>query len=202
MKKILLAVFVLATASVQAQYVKATFEENSLGWTEISDKKGEAVIKEGVLHLEAHNARGVHEKWYSQPIRIESHCFSTLDVSENFEIKVDMTAGRSGRGYIGLMLDYEDSSNFLAFIFNKRSAFLLRFVNGSSRAIAYSPMNLKYDYGDKVSVSVKNTYKEVQFYVDNIQAVKVRNYPLSHSGFGLFVWDQQIVDVNSVEFIQ
>lgn len=52
MKKLLVALFALGTLTANAQTFKDTFDSNSMGWTEISGKDGEAVIKEGVMHLE------------------------------------------------------------------------------------------------------------------------------------------------------
>lgn len=43
MKKLLVALFALGTLTANAQTFKDTFDSNSMGWTEISGKDGEAV---------------------------------------------------------------------------------------------------------------------------------------------------------------
>jgi hypothetical protein len=60
MKKLLVALFALGTLTANAQTFKDTFDSNSMGWTEISGKDGEAVIKEGVMHLEGKKSGGHH----------------------------------------------------------------------------------------------------------------------------------------------
>ena len=59
MKKLLVALFALGTLTANAQTFKDTFDSNSMGWTEISGKDGEAVIKEGVMHLEGKKSGGL-----------------------------------------------------------------------------------------------------------------------------------------------
>lgn len=63
MKKLLVALFALGTLTANAQTFKDTFDSNSMGWTEISGKDGEAVIKEGVMHLEGKKKRWAFPAW-------------------------------------------------------------------------------------------------------------------------------------------
>ena len=202
MKKYFIVIFVLIIWNVNAQNYKETFDTNVLGWTEISDGHGEAVIKDGVMHIEGQNSWGTDEWGFKQPIRIESHCYTSLDVTRNFEINLDVTVERLKEGHVGIILDYYDGGNFLAFIFNGSMAYILRFREG--RLIGSIPNRIKLQ--DKrmetYNISIKSSYQRLQFYINNMLAVEGRYFPLTSNGFGFFVWGSLSMDFDNVEFIQ
>lgn len=202
MRKLIIALLLLGTTAVNAQTVKETFDSNTLGWTEISEDSGEAVIKDGIMHLEGNGSWGTSRWGFSQPIKIETHCYASLDVSKNFDIKFDAVAGRTKKGYIGVMLDYIDSGNFIAFVFDSNSAFLLRYREGKLIGSIPNYFKMADKKDTKLSVLIKSTYQKLQFYINNMLAIEARYLPLTSNGFGFFVWGIQQVDFDNVEFIQ
>lgn len=98
MKKLLVALFALGTLTANAQTFKDTFDSNSMGWTEISGKDGEAVIKEGVMHLEGKKSGGLSLLGgVKDASEIMTHCFTNIDVQKNFEIKCKANVKKSMR---------------------------------------------------------------------------------------------------------
>ena len=53
-----IAIFAFAVLSVNAQSFKDTFDSNTLGWTEVSGADGDAIIKDGVMHLQGKHNEG------------------------------------------------------------------------------------------------------------------------------------------------
>ena len=202
MKKILIAFFAFACTSVNAQSYKETFDSNNMGWTETSTKQGEAVIKDGVMHMVGTKAGGNTYFGYKAPSFIETHCYSGIDVAKNFEIKCDAIAKKiSDDGCIGIVLDYMDDGNFIAFVIGKDEAYLIRYHNGDP--IGYIRNRLKTEKKKAaLSLSIKSTYQKLQFYVNNMLAVEARFLPLTSNGFGFYVLGEQTVDFDNVEFIQ
>ena len=198
MKKLLLAILTLTAFTINAQSFKDSFDSNIMGWTEISLKKGEAVIKDGVMHMESKEAGQF----------IETHCFSNLDVSKNFEIKCDAIAKKiSEDGKFGIILDYIDDGNFIAFtIFvdeNKNHyAWFQRYRDNKYVGGIMNKIKITDKRNANLSFSIKSTYQKLQFYVNNMLAIEARYIPLTSNGFGFFVKGKQTVDFDNVEFIQ
>lgn len=197
MKKLLVAIFTLTALTINAQSFKDTFDSNILGWTEISLKKGEAVIRDGVMHMESKEDNKF----------IETHCYSNLDVTKNFEIKCDAIAKKiSDDGDFGIILDYLDDGNFLAFtIFvddKNYYASIRRYYNGDLVGKITNKIKISEKRNATLSFSLKSTYQKLQFYVNDMLAVERRYISLTSNGFGFFVFGKQTVDFDNVEFIQ
>lgn len=202
MKKYLIAVFVFLTWNINAQNYKETFDTNVLGWTEISDGYGEAVIKDGVMHIEGRNSWGNDAWGFQQPIRIETHCYTSLDITKNFEIKINAKVDRLKDGYVGIILDYLDGGNFLAFLFNGDCAYLLRFREGNLIGSIPNRIKLQDKKTETYHISIQSSYQRLQCYINNMLAVEARYLPLISNGFGFFVWGSLTIDFDDVEFIQ
>jgi hypothetical protein len=197
MKKFLVAILALTALTINAQTFKDTFDSNSMGWTETSLKKGEAVIKDGVLHMESKEAGQ----------QLEIHCFSTLDVTKNFEIKCDAIAKKiSDDGSFGVILDYVDDGNYIAFVIyvNDKDYYAAmlrykenRYIGGFSKRIKITQKR-----NSELAFSIKSTYQKLQFYINDMMALEARFIPLTSNGFGFFVKGKQTVDFDNVEFIQ
>ena len=197
MKKLLVAILALTALTINAQTFKDTFDSNSMGWTEISLKKGEAIIRDGVMHM------AIKEEGQ----KVETHCFSTLDVSKNFEIKCDAIAKKiSDDGIFGIILDYIDDGNYTAFViyvYDKNYYASMqrykedRYIGGFSRQIKITEKR-----NAELNFSIKSTYQKLEFYVNDMKALEARFIPLTSNGFGFFVKGKQTVDFDNVEFIQ
>ena len=203
MKKLFVALFALGTLTVNAQNVKETFDSNTLGWTEVSDKSGEAVIKEGVMHIVGKYSGGSTFFGYKQPSFIETHCYSNLDVTKNFEIKCDAIAKKiSNAGCFGVIMNYFDNGNFIVFVIDNEYAHLMRFQDNEMVGRISSKLKLVEKKKANLSLSIKSSYQKLQFYVNNMLAIEARYLPLESNGFGFYVLGEQIVDFDNVEFIQ
>jgi len=203
-KSIISIAVIFSSVMVFAQTQTENFESNSWGWTETSSKDGEAIIKEGVFHLEGKKT-AVMSLWgiASEPSFIETHCFAGFDPSKNFEIKCTaMVKKISDNGNFGLILDYFDEGNFIVFIVHDEEAWLLRYKD--YRVIGRIRNTLKQKDKTKVSVdiSVKSTYQKLQFYINGMKAIEARYLPLITNGFGFYVAGSQIVDFDNVEIRQ
>ena len=78
--------FIIFIVNSKAQGIKITedFESNTLGWTEVMDAKGQAIISEGVMQIESKG----EEYW--------STAWTDLDPSAPFEITVDVKVISNG----------------------------------------------------------------------------------------------------------
>ena len=203
MRKLFIALLLLGTTTVNAQTVKETFDSNSLGWTEVSDKNGEAVIKEGVMSLTGKNSGGATFFGYKLPWFIETHCYSSLDVTKNFEIKCDAIAKKiNNAGCFGVMMDYIDNGNFMVFVIDNEYAHLMRFVDSEMIGRITNRLKLVDKKRVNIALRIKSSYQKLQFYVNDMLAIEARYLPLESNGFGFYVLGEQVVDFDNVEFIQ
>lgn len=164
MKKLFVALFALGTLTVNAQNVKETFDSNTLGWTEVSDKSGEAVIKEGVMHIVGKNSGGSTFFGYKQPSFIETHCYSNLDVTKNFEIKCDAIAKKiSNAGCFGIIMNYFDNGNFIVFVIDNEYAHLMRFQDNEMVGRISNKLKLVEKKKANLSLSIKSSYQNCNF---------------------------------------
>jgi len=192
MKKLLVAILALTALTINAQTFKETFDSNSMGWTEISSKDGEAVIKDGAMHM-AIKKDGK---------KVETHCFSILDVSKNFEIKCDAIVKKiSEDGSFGIILDYIDDRTYTTFVIYVYDKKYYAAMYTKSRSIS-EQIKIPEKRNVKLNFSIKNTYQKLEFYVNNMKALEARDIPLTSNGFGFFVKGKQTVDFDNVEFIQ
>jgi len=206
MRKLSCVIMALGLISITAfsQTQTENFESNSWGWTETSSKDGEAVINEGVCHLVGKKAGGANF-WgiKTEPSFVETHCFAGYDPSKNFEIKCSAVVKKvSDNGFFGLILDYIDEGNFIVFTVQDDETWLIRYkdyqVVGRIRNILKhkGKKNVAFD------VSVKSTYKKLEFFVNGMKAIEARYLPLISNGFGFYVAGMQTVDFDNVEITQ
>lgn len=206
MKKILLAILALVAVNLNAQ-VKDSFESNKFGWTETSAKDGEAVIKDGKMHIvgkKGNNAAmnllfGIR----TEPSFIETHCFPGYDVTKDFEIKCEASVKKiTGENVLGIMLDYVDDGNFIAFLVEEDKASLIRVKE--CRTIGSITNNLKIKDKKKTTLdlSVKSSFNKLEFFVNGMKAVESRYVKLTSTGLGFYVFGQHTVDFDNLEIIQ
>lgn len=137
MRKLLLVVAVLMLPFVANAQFKDTFDSNKLGWTEISGKDGDAVIVDGKMHIEGKKSGnslfGALTGTQGEPSYIETHCYAPLDFKKDFEIKCDAYVKKiSDNNTFGIILNYIDEGNYIAFIITEGQAALIRYNNVSS----------------------------------------------------------------------
>lgn len=132
MKKVLFTLVLLMLPFItKAQFID-TFDSNKLGWTEISGKDGDALIIEGKLRLEGKKSGsslfGTLTGIQSEPSYIETHCYAPLDFKKDFEIRCDAYVKKiNDNNTFGIILNYIDEGNFIAFMITEGQAALVRF---------------------------------------------------------------------------
>jgi hypothetical protein len=201
---IAIAIF-FSSITVFAQTQTENFESNSWGWTETSSKDGEAIIKEGVFHLEGNKTGYVNPSLgiKTEPSFIETHCFAGFDPTKNFEIKCTALVKKiSDNGFFGMILDYIDDGNFIVFTVQDDEAWLLRYKDYERVGRIRNGLKQKGKKSVAFNISVKSTYQKLQFYVNGMMAVEARYLPMTSNGFGFYVHGSQTVDFDNVEIIQ
>ena len=203
-KSIIAIALIFSTITGFSQMQTENFESNSWGWTETSSKDGEAIIKEGVFHLEGKKIGGPNLLGQTiAPSFIETHCFAGFDPTKNFEIKCSAIVKKiSDNGSFGVILDYLDDGNFIVFMIRDDEAWLVRYK--ANEIVGRIRNSLKQKGRKQVSldISVKSTYQKLQFFVNGMMAVEARYLPLTTNGFGFYVGGLQTVDFDNVEIRQ
>ena len=98
-KKYLLLSLLLCMISpnLYAQVMEDDFESNQFGWTESVGKRGVAVIRDGVLHME------------SKGKPLTSTCYGSFDINKPFILQAEALAKKIDDDKIfEILLDYED----------------------------------------------------------------------------------------------
>lgn len=117
MKKFYVFILIaVATMTANAQTFKDTFDSNILGWTEFTDKDGEALIQDGVMHLEGKKPATSNIFTSSAGSFVLTSCYAPIDVKTNFELKIKAKVKKIGENNkVGIVLDYYDDYNFVMF---------------------------------------------------------------------------------------
>ncbi len=204
-RKLIISIAVLfGSISVFSQTQTENFETNSWGWTETASKDGEAIIKEGVFHLEGKKTGGI-SLWggSKEPSFIETHCYAGFDPTKNFEIKCSAVVKKiSDNGDFGLILDYLDDGNFIVFMVKDDEAWLVHFKNYEVVGRIRNSLKQKGKKHVSLDISVKSTFQKLQFFVNGMMAVESRYLPIISTGIGFYVSGTQIVDFDNVEIKQ
>lgn len=181
------------TVSAQSYQLEDKFDDNSNGWTEIVSKNGESIVKDGVLRL-----KGKKEDSF-----FESHFYSDIDVTKNFEVKCDVKVKEiNDESTFGMILDYVDNGNYIAFIVYEGNARLLRVENGKEVGTISNNIKLKSKKKSTVELSVKSTYQKLIFEVNGMKALEARYLPLKSSGIGFYVYGVQTLEFDNLKITQ
>lgn len=210
-----LVLALMGMSAASAQSFTETFDGNSLSWTESAGESnsGTAIIDNGVMTIKSKgdtkfmrlaanfngNAKG------SENTAFETHCYAPLDVKKNFEIvanvKIDDLALDRQAGFI---FNYRDFGNYYAFVFNKESVSFLRFVD--NRCVGSITQDIKWGKGVKGKKDqvwkLINDGGQLEFFVDDMEVMKVRYMPLDFTGVGFYTIGKQTLVVDDVTFTQ
>lgn len=204
MKKLLTALFALGMLTANAQTFKDTFDSNSMGWTEISGKDGEAVIKEGVMHLEGKKSGGLSLLGgVKDASQITTHCFTNLDVQKNFEIKCKANVKKiNENNMVGIIVDYMDDGNFMLFAIDDKHAYFLQWRDNKLVGSACNLLKITKKKNAQLDFSIKSTYKKLEFSVNGMLAIELRYRDLISNGIGFYTYGAQVADFDDLELIQ
>ena len=206
---------VLVAASASAQSFVETFDANSLGWTESAGESnaGTAIIDKGVMTIKSKgdskfmrfyaNANG-NAKGFANTA-FETHCYAPLDVRKPFEIVANVKMDNIDLDrQAGIIFNYRDFGNYYAFVFNKEAVSFLRFVD--NHLVGSITQDIK---GGKADKGKRNqTWKLIsdgdvlQFFVNDMEIMKVRYMPLDFAGIGFYTLGKQTLVIDDVTFNQ
>ena len=205
MKEFLFALLVLFSLASNAQTMKDSFDSNIQGWTEISSKDGEAVIKDGVMHIEGKKDGGTNLLFgtKTEPSFVETHCFAGFDPKKDFEIKCKALVKKiDDNNTFGLILNYIDEGNYIVFVIQEGEARLLRYQDYELVGRIRNQLKLKEQKKAFIDLSVKSSFQKLQFFVNGMLAIESRYLPLTSSGVGFYVCGQQKIDFDDFEIIK
>lgn len=205
--------FIVATASAQ-RFVE-TFDANSLNWTESAGESnsGTAIIDKGVMTIKskgdskfmrfAANMNGYSKG--SENTAFETHCYAPLDVKKPFEIVANVKMDNLDLDrQAGMIFNYRDFGNYYAFVFNRESVSFLRFVD--NRCVGSITQDIKWGKAEKGKQNqvwkLVSDNDELQFFVNNMEILKVRYMPLDFAGIGFYTIGKQTLVVDDVTFTQ
>ena len=156
------------------------------------------MVKDGVLHMEA---KGV--------FALTSTTYAPLDINKPFVLTVDALANAVNNvGIFGILLDYEDDSNYILFYLNEGDAKLE--VVREDKIIGRKFETLKLKAGRKVGIGFEIEYSlnELVFKVNGVRAMTYRRrlakdeYLLGTSGIGFFAKGNQKIDFDNLSIMQ
>lgn len=206
MKRIvlLIAILLIEVSSFAKVY---DFESNDLGWNEIVVKKGEVLIKEGVLSIEGKNEVTETGIWDSfgrikDELFWKSTCYLPIDVKKSFVIKVDAFAKKikEDAGF-GIIFNYKDNKNFEMFCITATNVYYWRFENGT--LVGDRDDRIKFQKKKKADVSlvVEKTFDNVSFIVDDVHVLELPYVDYKYRGFGFFAIGEQTITFDNLETI-
>lgn len=207
MKRLLfVAVTLMLSLAVNAQF-KDTFDSNKLGWTEITGKDGDAVIIDGKMHMEGKKSGnslfGALTGIQGEPSYIETHCYAPLDFKKDFEIKCDAYVKKiNDNNTFGMILNYIDEGNYIAFIITEGQAALVRYSDYKLVGRIRADIKLKSQKKAELNLKVKSTFQKMEFFINDMKALEARYLPLESTGIGFCVFGQQTIDFDNLEIIQ
>ena len=198
-----------------AQSFVESFDANSLGWTESAGESnsGTAIIDKGVMTIKskgdskfgrlAANLNGFTKG--SENTAFETHCYAPLDVNKPVEIIANVKMDNLDmERQAGMIFNYRDFGNYYAFVFNKEAVTFLRFVD--NRCVGSITQDIKWGKADKGKQNqvwkLISDNGELQFFVNDMEIIKVRYMPLDFTGVGFYTIGKQTLVVDDVTFTQ
>lgn len=203
MKQVLfIALFAFVALSANAQSFKDTFDSNTLGWTEMSSSDGEAVIKEGVMHLQG-KKNGSNFYIYTPGTDVMTSAYTTFDPQQNFEIKCKAVVKKiNEKNPVGIMINYQDDYNYMLFSIDEKNAYFWEYREGKMIAYRQNAMRLRGKRNEELSFQIKSTYNKIEFIVNNMTAIELRYKPITSNGIGFYLYGAQTADFDDLEIIQ
>lgn len=210
-----LGIIVALAATSFAQSFTETFDANSLGWTESAGESssGTAIIDKGVMTIKskgdskfmrlAANLNGYAKS--GENTAFETHCYAPLDVKKSFEIIANVRMDNLDlERQAGMIFNYRDFGNYYAFVFNKESVSFLRFAD--NRCVGSITQDIKWGKAEKgkqeQTWKLVNDNGELQFFVNDMEIIKVKYMPLDFAGIGFYTIGKQTLVVEDVTFTQ
>lgn len=182
--------------------VKETFDSNSWQWTEYSAGLGKAYIIEGVMRLESKSDNS-NTTLSDMVANVATHAFLPMDPAKGFDIKCVATVEKlEGKKQFGIILDYLDDMNCLVFMIRDDCAYLYKMKEG--KIVGQQRNQFKLQKGKKnTNLDIEVIYMggELEFRVNDVQALMCKYVPITSNGFGFFAFGKCKVDFDDVEIL-
>lgn len=204
MNQRLIVIFTLIITIAVSAYsqVKETFDSNSWQWTEYSADLGKAYIIEGVMRLESKSDNN-NTSLADMVANVATHSFMPMDPAKGFNVKCVATVEKfEGKKQFGIILDYFDDMNCLVFMIKGDCAWLYKMKEG--KIVGQQKNQFKLQKGKKMTnLDIDVTYMggELEFRVNDVQALLCKYVPITSNGFGFFAFGKCKVDFDDVEII-
>ena len=204
MKKLLfLFAFVFGMITIVHAQVKETVDSNSWQWTEYSADMGRAYIIEGVMRLESKFDNYNNTSLADMVGSVATHSFLPMDPAKGFDLKCTATLEKfEGKKMFGIILDYVDDMNCLVFMIKGDCAWLYKMKEG--KIVGQQKNQFKLQKGKKsTNLDIQVIYQggELEFRVNDVQALMCKYVPITSNGFGFFAFGKCKVDFDDVEIV-
>lgn len=199
---IILVALVVAISTNAFGQLKETFDSNSWQWTEYSADLGKAYIIEGVMRLESKSDNS-NTPLADMVANVATHSFLPMDPAKGFDIKCTATVEKfEGKKQFGIILDYLDDMNCIVFMIKGDCAWLYKMKEG--KIVGQQKNQFKLQRGKKTTaLDIEVIYMggELEFRVNDVQALMCKYVPITSNGFGFFAFGKCKVDFDDVEII-
>ena len=179
--------------------ITENFDSNSWGWTEYSGTKGDAVIMNGVLHLESRNDKINNV----QDIigGIFSMAYAPIDPQKGFKLTCEAIINKIDYDKrFGIVLDYKDDWNCIILLITRDNAYFYRIREGRVVNLIHRQFKLGKQKKDSIDNSLKYIDNTLELRVNDINAYStaLRNISIDTNGIGFFAYGYVNVDFDNV----
>lgn len=196
MKKLLLSLMMLLPMIAFGQTTE-NFDANSWGWTEYSGDSGDAIIMNGVLHLESKRDR-VND---IQDVvnGICSIAYAPIDPQKGFKLTCEALVDKVDYDKtFGIVLDYQDDWNCIILLIKRDNAFYYRVKEGKVVGFLRRQFKLGKQKKAALDINVKYIDDKLELRVNDILALERRNVQIESNGIGFFAFGKVKVDFDNV----
>ncbi|MBR1889074.1 MAG: hypothetical protein IJ816_00365 [Alloprevotella sp.] len=191
MRSILVALLSLFVLSAHAQMIE-DFEESTWEWNEYASKKQEAIIKDGKMHVMSKT---------EEPVIV--FCYAPLDIQDAFVLQCDVFVKKiDDEKEFGIVLDYQDDENYLAFMVKEGLARFEQWKEGRLVGNFNATIKLKEQKNTTVALRIDAEPERLKFSVNGMKALERRFLTLHSNGIGFKVGGKQSVDFDNLSIDQ
>lgn len=201
MKKLFLILLAMVSIAISgAAELKETFDSNSWGWTERVMDEYKVYIVDGVLRFQIDTEGVVKPEDFAE--KFSSHAYLPIDPQKGFTITCDAVVNKiSDDKYFGVMLDYHDDMNFMAFVMTKNWAVFYKIAEGRIVKRLKEQLHLPKQKKAKIDIQIEYQIGDLKIRVNDMPAIDVRDIDINYNGFGFFAVGDIKVDFDNVEIV-
>lgn len=198
MKQIVLSLMLLLPLVGFSQTTE-NFDSNSWGWSEYSGDSGDAIIMNGVLHLESKRDR-VND---IQDVvnGICSIAYAPIDPQKGFKLTCEALIDKVDYDKtFGIVLDYQDDWNCIILLIKRDNAYYYRVREGKVVGFLHRQFKLGKQKKAALDISVRYIDNNLELRVNDINAfgTEIRNVQIDSNGIGFFAFGKVKVDFDNV----